>query len=122
MKNNGKELIESKQGIFSRIRKFFSSLFVKRIDKMQEKIKDEEQSDIKKVEPLKHNDIFISNDIKERQRIYNLMTMYDRNELNEDDIPEDDVNKMIMLYEEETRQLEQDTEIRKNRIIKMLKR
>ena len=55
------------------------------------------------------------------QIIKSLQIQYDNGEIDEDDLSEDDVNKIIKLYEEETEQLNQDTLQRKIHIQNMLK-
>ena len=60
-------------------------------------------------------------DNSEERKIKSLQIQYDNGEIDEDDLSEDDVNKIIKLYEEETEQLNQDTLQRKIHIQNMLK-
>lgn len=50
-----------------------------------------------------------------------LQLQYDNGEIDEDDISDDDADKLIELYKKETFELNADTERRKNHIAKMLK-
>ena len=54
-------------------------------------------------------------------RIQKLKEKYDNGEIDEDDLSESDIDKIISLYEKETEELNADTERRKNHIGQMLK-
>ena len=46
---------------------------------------------------------------------------YDNGEIGEEDISEEDMDKLIIMYEQETEELNTDTERRKKHIAQMLK-
>ena len=50
-----------------------------------------------------------------------MQLLYDNGEIDEDDLSESDIEKLVALYEKETEDLNADTERRKNHIAKMLK-
>ena len=58
---------------------------------------------------------------KEKLRLCKLKQQYDNGEIDEDDIPDEDVEKIVELYEKETDKLKADTEKIKNHIRQMLK-
>lgn len=117
MKNN--KIIPYKKNIFIRISNFFKKLFFKNKDNVQDNFKD--QSIYKEQE----KEVFIENIIlkqdEEKIRIQQLKEKYDNGEIDEEDLSESDIDKIISLYEKETDELNADTERRKEHISQMLK-
>ena len=117
MKNN--KIIPYKENIFTRISNFFKKLFVRKKDIVQE-----DNNEITVYEK-QEKEIFLENIIlmqdNEEIRIQNLKEKYDNGEIDEDDLSESDIDKIISLYEKETEELNTDTERRKNNIAQMLK-
>ena len=116
MKNN--KLIIYKENIFAKIHKFISRIFGK------SEISIEKEKDILQNADATNNDFLKNIQIKEDSeeiRIKKLQQQYDNGEIDEDDLSEEDVNKIIKLYEEETEKLNQDTLRRKIHIQNMLK-
>ena len=118
MSNN--KIIPYKENIFTKILKFFRSIFSKNKDIVQE-----DNNEITVYEK-QDKELFIENIIlkqdNEEIRIQNLKEKYDSGEIDEDDLSESDIDKIISLYEKETDELNADTERRKNHIAQMLKK
>lgn len=117
MKNN--KLITYKENIFTKISNFFKKLF------SREKKSNLENINKKIISNNKNKKNFIENILikenEEEKRLKNLQMQYDNGEIDEDDILDEDMNKLIEMYEKETKELNEDTERRKVHISKMLK-
>lgn len=115
MRNNN--LIEYKENIFIRIINFFKRIISK---KHIVESNDEEQINSKP-----NKDSFIENIIikeNEEEKILKVLQMqYDKGEIDEEDISDEDIDKLIEMYDKQTEELNADTERRKNHIAKMLK-
>lgn len=113
------ELIPYKENIFTKISNFFKKLFFRK--KEVRESKSNENNIYKK--QLKED--FIENiAIKgnaEEKRLKELKHQYDNGEINEEDILEKDLDKLIEMYQKETLELKNDTEKRKKHIVQMLK-
>ena len=117
MKNN--KLISYKENIFTKVLSYFKKLFFKK-----KKVTVEAIDKI----PLYNNrykDSFIENIVikenEEEKRLKALQLQYDNGEIDEEDISDEDMDKLISLYEKETEELNADTAKRKNHIAQMLK-
>ena len=113
MKNN--ELIIYKKSIFRKISDFFKKIFSKKKVLQKEDIivnNDKDDSFIKNIQ-IKEN--------KEELRLLQLKQQYENGEIDEEDMSDEDVDKLCQLYEKETDELNADTERRKNHIAQMLK-
>jgi len=108
------KMIKYKENMFVKIRNFFKNLFHKKSISVNENIND-----------MKSNSSFIENirikEDKERIRLKSLQQLYDNGEIDEEDILEEDMDKLIEMYEKETNELNADTERRKNHIVQKLK-
>lgn len=113
MKNN--KLIIYKNNIFIKIAEFFKKFFSRK--KILQSKNENISNDIR--------DSFIESiqikEDKEKLRLCKLKQQYDNGEIDEDDIPDEDVEKIVELYEKETDKLKADTEKIKNHIRQMLK-
>lgn len=117
MKNN--KLIKYKENVFTKIFNFFKKIFSKK----ELSVNKEDVDETIKEEKNKSNfleDIQIKED-KEEIRLKKLQLLYDNGEIDEDDLSESDIEKLVALYEKETEDLNADTERRKNHIAQMLK-
>lgn len=117
MKNN--KLIVYKENILVKIRNF-----IKRLMGKNKVSSDKEFNENQSISNITSNVFFENIQIKdnsEERKIKSLYIQYDNGEIDEDDLSEDDVNKIIKVYEEETEQLNQDTLQRKIHIQNMLK-
>ena len=117
MKNN--KLIKYKENVFTKIFNFFKKIFSKK----ELSVNKEDVDETIKEEKNKSNfleDIQIKED-KEEVRLKKLQLLYDNGEIDEDDLSESDIEKLVALYEKETEDLNADTERRKNHIAQMLK-
>lgn len=118
MNNNNKQLIKYKKRIFSIIKKIFS-IFFKKENKDTTKITDSSDNEWSKENQFLKD---ISRDeIKEKERILNLKVLYDNGQLDPYEISDEDIQKIIYLYEYETKNLNCDTEKRLKKIEKILK-
>lgn len=115
MKNN--KLIVYKESIFSKISNFFKKAF-------NISSKDENKIAFKNINYSLQKDNFISNIVvkenEEENRLKELQAKYENGEIDEYDISDEDIDKLIEMYKNETEKLNMDTEKRKNHISKML--
>ena len=117
MKNN--KLIPYKENILTKISNFFKSIFFRK--------KEAVLTDIDKphIYDKKQKNSFIENiEIKETEvekRLKTLKMQYDNGEIDEEDILDEDIDKLVKMYEKETEELNLDTERRKIHISQMLK-
>ncbi len=113
------ELIPYKENIFTRISNFFKKLFFR---KKEVRESESNENNIYKKQ-LKED--FIENiaikENAEEKILKELKHQYDNGEINEEDILEKDIDKLIEMYQKETRQIEADTEKIKTHIAQMLK-
>ena len=117
MGNN--KLISYKENIFTKTLNFFKKLFFR-------KKKDTNKS-IEEL-PIYNNQCkenFIDNILikedEEEKRLKTIQLQYDNEEIDEEDMSDEDIDKLCKLYEKETDELNADTERRKNHIAQMLK-
>lgn len=117
MKKN--KLIPYKENIFNKISNFFKKLFFR-----------EKKSNSESVENLiiynnNYKEDFIGNikikENEEEKRLKNLQLQYDNGEINEDDIVDEDKDKLIEMYKKETEVLNSETQNIKIHISRMLK-
>ena len=112
MKNN--KLIVYKKNIFRKISEFFKKIFSKKEVLSKEVIITNEK-----------NNNFLKNikikEDKEELRLLQLKQQYENGEIDEEEISDEDVDKLCELYKKETDKLNADTERRKNHIAQMLK-
>lgn len=117
MKNN--KLISYKENIFTKISNFFKKLFFR-------KNKDTSKSiDETLIYNNQCKDNFIKNIVikenEEEKRLKELKLQCDSGEIDEEYISDEDMDKLIEMYEKETKELNADTERRKNHIAQMIK-
>ena len=117
MKNN--KLIVYKENYVTKIIRFFKKIFFRKKEDSLKNI-DEESSYDKQQKDFFINNIVIKEN-KEEKRLKILKLQYDNGEIGEEDILEEDMDKIIEMYEKETEKLNADTKIRKEHIAKMLK-
>lgn len=117
MKNN--KLITHKENIFTKISNFFKNLFFRNKNKILE------CEEREYVETNNSKEKFIGNitikEDEEEKRLRLLQLQYDNGEIDEADISDEDVDKLMEMYQKETEKLNADTEIRKKHITEMLK-
>lgn len=117
MKSN--KLISYKENIFTKISTFFKKLFL-----MEKKstLKDIYETPIYREEQKEQ---FIENitikENNEEKRLKALQLQYDNGKIDEKDIADEDIDRLIEMYEKETEKLNADTKRRKNHITQMLK-
>lgn len=117
MKNNSLNIFKEK--IFTIISNFFKMLFSRNKRLMLKTPIDK---------PIPHSpskDLFLQNikidENEEEKRLKALQLQYDNGQIVEEDISDEDMDKLIALYEKETEELNLDTERRKIHISQMLK-
>ena len=120
MRNN--KLISYKENIFTKISNFFKKLLFRK-----KKFLDIEESDYEKVNYNNQcKEHFIKNIMIEKNeeeiRLKKLQLQYDNGEIDEEDISDEDMDKLIEMYERETEKLNKETENIKIHISQMLKR
>lgn len=117
MKNNS--LIIYTENIFTKISNFFKKLFFRNKKNIIEKNIETPTPH----SPSKSN--FIQNikieENKEVKRLKELQLKYDNGEILEEDISDEDITKLIEMYDIEAEELNADTERRKIHIAQMLK-
>lgn len=109
MKNN--KMIIYKKSIFRKIGDFFKKIFSKK-EVLQYSNNEKNDNFIKNIQ-IKEN--------KEELRLLQLKQQYENGEIDEEDMLDEDIDKLCKLYEKETDELNADTERRKNHIAQMLK-
>ncbi len=115
MKNNN--LIVYKESIFSKVLNFFRDIF-------NISSKDENKTTFNNINYSLPKEEFINNiAVKENEddiRLKELQLKYENGEIDEYYISDEDMDKLIEMYKNETEKLNLDTEKRKNHISKML--
>lgn len=117
MRNN--KLITYKENIFTKISNFFKKIFFRKKKDAIESINEIPVYNNQYKENFIEN-IQIKED-EEEKRLKILQLQYDNGEIDEEDISEEDMDKLIIMYEQETEELNTDTERRKKHIAQMLK-
>ena len=117
MKNN--KLILYKENIFQKIFGIFKKLFFRKKSKVLNNIDQNSIYDKEEKHPFIEN--IIIKESEEEKRLKILMKQYDNGEIDEEDISDEDIDKLIKMYEKETEELNADTEKRKIHIAQMLK-
>ena len=111
-----KEIIEVKQGIFQKLKQLIKKLFFKKENKIKVNASVEKEDKKKNfIENIKNEET------EERQRIIALKYQYDNEIIDEEDIYNEDIDKLIELYKEETKLLNEDSEMRRKNIMEMIK-
>ena len=117
MKNN--KLITYKENIFTKISNFFKKIFFRKKEVFAE------SNDEVPIYNNQYKENFIENiaikEDEEEKRLKILQLQYDNGEIDEEDISDEDMDKLIVIYEKETEKLNADTEMRKKHIALMLK-
>lgn len=115
MKNN--KLIIYKKSIFNKISKFFKNFFNIGRKKEEHHIPDNTNNNF-------HKDKFIDNisvkENEEEKKLKELQLKYENGEIDEDEMLDEEIDKLIKMYKNETEKLNMDTEKRKKHISKML--
>ena len=113
------ELMPYKENIFTKISNFFKKLFFRK-----KEVRESESNENNIYKKQLKEDFIESIAIKENaeeKRLKELKHQYDNGEINEEDILEKDIDKLIEMYQKETLELKNDTEKRKKHIVQMLK-
>lgn len=122
MQNKSNQMIEYKQNIFFQIKDFFKRLFFRnkkyQVESENVEINQQEIIVLKSNNDFKDSIAFEEN--AEKQRISNLKMKYDKGELSKEELTIEDMDSLIKLYNDETENLNMDTENRKCNIQKML--
>ena len=117
MKNNS--LIPYKENILTKISNFFKNIFFRKKEAVLTNI------DEPHIYYKEQKNSFIENikikETEEEKRLKTLKMQYDNGEIDEEDILDEDIDKLIKMYEKETEELNADTEKRKIHIAQMLK-
>ncbi|MDO5555960.1 MAG: hypothetical protein Q4G09_04845 [Clostridia bacterium] len=117
MKSN--KLVKYKNNVFIKIFNFFKRFFSKRSITVSKNIIEEPITDVKNKANFLENIQIEENE--EEKRLKLLQVQYDNGEIDEDDLSEEEIEKLVVLYEKETEELNADTERRKIHIGQMLK-
>lgn len=117
MMNN--KLMPYKENIFTKISNFFKKLFFRKNKDISKSI-DETLIYNKQCKENFIDNILIKED-EEEKRLKTIQLQYDNEEIDEEDMSDEDIDKLCKLYEKETDELNADTERRKNHIAQMLK-
>lgn len=117
MMNN--KLIPYKENIFTKILNYFKKKFSR---SKSQSIKNDNEKTISNNEYKKSfiGNITIKED-EEEKRLKELQMQFDSGEIDEEDISDEDMDKLIEMYEKETKELNAETERIKNHIAQMLK-
>lgn len=99
-----KELIQHRETILSKLKKFLKSFFSKEENKII-------VNKVKYNEDFKKQLIFKENE--DEKRLKELKKLYDNKELDEKNISNEDIDKLIEMYNKEIHELRVDTQRRK---------
>lgn len=117
MKSN--KLISYKENIFTKISNFFKKLFFRGEKILKNDIDETPIYNKQQKEYFIENIVIKENE--EEKRLKALQLQYDNGEIDEEDISDEDMDKLIEMYEKEREELNADTERRKVHIAHMLK-
>lgn len=113
------KLIKYKDNVFIKIFNFFRRLFSRKELSIRESAIEKSSIDSKnKIDFLKNIQI---KENEEEIKLKKLQLLYDNGEIDEDDLSEEEIEKLVVLYDRETEELNADTERRKIHIQNMLK-
>lgn len=116
---NNNKLIEHKENIVSKIFNFIKKIFFNKKLNTNKNISEDEITNEKPREKFLTNIQIKENE--EEKRLNKLKLQYDNGEIDEEDISDEDIDKLIALYKKETEEINKDTLKRKKHIEKMLK-
>ena len=116
---NKNKLITHKENIFNKMFNFIRKIFFNKKLNSNKNISEDVRIKEKDNEKFLNN-IQIKED-EEEKRLKIIQLKYDNGEIEEEDILEEDIDKIIALYQKETEELDKDTLKRKMNIEKMLK-
>lgn len=117
MMNN--KLIPYKENIFTKISNFFKKLFSRKKEYIEESVDENLIYNIQQKENFVEN--IVIKDNEEEKRLKALQLQYDNGEIDEEYISDEDIDKLIEMYERETEELNDETEKIKIHISQMLK-
>lgn len=110
-----KKIVKYKKNIFLQIKEKIMSLFQNKPKNMLE----EEDNIPNREEKKSFKDLYP--EIKEKERLMRLKLLYDKKQISEEDISEEDAEELVKLYEEETEKINNDSKKRLEKIEKILK-
>lgn len=116
MKNN--KLIAYKENIFTKILNFLKKILFK--EKLQF-VEINEETKFENQYKDSFSDRITIKENEEEKRLRNLQIQYENGEIDEEDISNEDMDKLIEMYEKETEELNRETENTKIHISQMLK-
>lgn len=117
MMNN--KLIPYKENIFTKISNFLKKIFFRKKEYIEECVEENLIYNIQQKENFVENIVIKENE--EEKRLKELQLQYDNGEIDEEDILDEDMDRLIEMYETETEELNNETEKIKIHISKMLK-
>lgn len=117
MKSN--KLVSYKENIFTKISNFFKRILFRKNEVFTEAIDEEPTYNNRCKENFIENIAVKENE--EEKRLKDLQLLYDNGKIDEENISDEDMDKLIKMYEKETEELNADTQRRKNHIAQMLK-
>ena len=117
MMNN--KLIPYNENIFTKISNFFKKLFSRKKENIEECVEENLIYNIQQKENFVENIVIKENE--EEKRLKELQLQYDNGEIDEEDISDEDMDRLIEMYERETEELNAETEKIKIHISQMLK-
>ena len=113
------KLIQYKENIFTKISNFFKKLFSKKKEYIEENVDENLIYNIQQKENFVENIVIKENE--EEKRLKELQLQFDNGEIDEEDISDEDMDKLIELYNKETEELNRETENIKIHIAQMLR-
>lgn len=112
-----KEMIEYKENFISKIKKFFKRLFG-RNEYMQENI--ESKKELNKMEKNNFKESIEVKEDEEELKIIKLQTEYKAGNIREEDMTDEEHEKLIDLYKKQNKELKEKIETKKHKIRKKL--
>jgi len=110
-----KELANYKENLFSKLKKFFIKFILNKENKKAEN----KQPENKTIKKKFYENIMVDQNRPESS-LEKLKRLYDNREIDEANISDEDINKLIEMYDREIETLRDDTERRRKNIAFML--
>ncbi len=108
-----KSLIKAKKGFFEKVKNFFLNLFKRKSAEEVNTAIREEYNNFKEYIQIQED--------KEKSRILNLQEEFKQGNIDENEIEENDYNKLLKLYDEQNEKLRKEIEMYKVETDKILK-
>lgn len=108
-----KNLIEKKEGFFTKVKKFFKKLFKKQDEETKVEVDNDEINEVKENNEFKD---YIKMTEDEETKLLELQRKYRRGEIAENDLTDDEIDALSDLYDKQIEALRRTIEEREQKI------